>query len=55
MQGSEVGRLPRDEAIVLIAGTNPLRDRKFDIDGHPRRPEVYGDAFDMALQIGGRM
>jgi type IV secretion system protein VirD4 len=31
-----VGRLPRDEAIVLIAGANPVRDKKFRIETHPR-------------------
>ena len=41
VQPSEVARLPRDEAIVLIAGANPLRDRKFDIEDHRRWREVY--------------
>ncbi|MDO5800703.1 MAG: type IV secretory system conjugative DNA transfer family protein [Coriobacteriia bacterium] len=36
MQASEVGRLPRDEAIVLIAGANPIRDKKYRLEGHPR-------------------
>ncbi|MBQ9021928.1 MAG: type IV secretory system conjugative DNA transfer family protein [Eggerthellaceae bacterium] len=54
MQGSEVGRLPRDEAIVLITGTNPLRDKKYDIDGHPRRREVYGEPFDISKHPGGQ-
>ena len=36
MQASEVGRLPRDEAIVLVAGANPVRDKKFRIETHPR-------------------
>ncbi len=36
MQASEVGRLPRDEAIVLIAGANPVRDKKYRIETHPR-------------------
>lgn len=41
VQPSEVARLPRDEAIVLIAGASPLRDRKFDIETHRRWREVY--------------
>ena len=41
MQPAEVAKLPRDEAIVLIAGTDPLRDRKFDIERHPRWHSVY--------------
>lgn len=36
MQASEVGRLPRDEAIVLIAGANPIRDKKYRLEKHPR-------------------
>jgi len=36
MQAAEVGRLPRDEAIVLIAGANPVRDKKYRLEGHPR-------------------
>jgi tRNA A37 N6-isopentenylltransferase MiaA len=35
------GEMPRDEAIVLIAGTDPLRDRKYDIESHPRWKEVH--------------
>ena len=54
MQNSEVGRLPRNEAIVLITGTYPLRDKKYDIDGHPMRSEVYGDPFDISRFKGGR-
>ena len=41
IQSAEVGKMPRDEAIVLIAGANPLRDRKFDIEDHRRWREVY--------------
>ncbi len=36
MQASEVGRLPRDEAIVMISGAFPIRDRKYALEGHPR-------------------
>lgn len=54
MQASEVGRLPRDEAIVLIAGANPVRDKKYRLEGHPRYGLVdpghagakYGQRFD---------
>ena len=41
MQPAEVAKLPRDEAIVLIAGTDPLRDRKYDVSMHPRWRSVY--------------
>lgn len=54
MQASEVGRLPRDEAIVLIAGANPVRDKKYRLESHPRYKLVdpghpgaeYGQRFD---------
>ena len=41
MQPAEVAKLPRDEAIVLIAGADPLRDRKYAIERHPRWSSVY--------------
>ncbi|WP_283171681.1 VirD4-like conjugal transfer protein, CD1115 family [Curtanaerobium respiraculi] len=41
VQGSEVARLPRDTALVLIAGAMPLKDRKYDITRHPMWPEAY--------------
>ena len=41
IQASEVGKLDRTKAIVLIAGADPLLDDKYDIGGHPRWPEVY--------------
>lgn len=41
MQPAEVAKLPRDTAIVLIAGTDPLKDRKYDISTHPRWHSVY--------------
>ena len=40
IQPSEVGRLPRDEAIVMIAGTYPMRDRKYALDAHPRYQSI---------------
>ena len=40
MQASEVGRLPRDEAILLISGTYPVKDKKYALEAHPRYPEV---------------
>ena len=36
MQASEVGRLPRDEAIVLITGAFPFKDKKYPLERHPR-------------------
>nr|WP_241159144.1 type IV secretory system conjugative DNA transfer family protein [Adlercreutzia sp. ZJ141] len=36
LQASEVGRLARDEAIVLIAGAFPIRDKKYPLEKHPR-------------------
>ena len=41
IQAAEVAKLPRDEAIVLITGTDPLKDRKYDIEKHPRWNLVY--------------
>ena len=41
VQPAEVAKLPRDEAIVLIAGADPLKDRKFKIEDHPMWPEVH--------------
>ncbi len=41
MQASEVARLPRDMAVVLIAGAGPLKDRKYDITAHPCWKEAY--------------
>lgn len=41
IQAAEVGKLDRTRAIVLIAGTDPLMDEKFDIEEHKRWPQVY--------------
>ena len=41
VQAAEVAKLPRDEAIVLIAGADPFKDKKFKIEGHPLWPEVH--------------
>ena len=41
VQGAEVAKLPRDEAIVLITGTDPLKDKKYDIASHPMWPQAY--------------
>ena len=41
IQAAEVAKLPRDEAIVLITGTDPLRDKKFDVTMHPLYDEAY--------------
>lgn len=40
IQASEVGRLPRDEAIVLIAGAFPFKDKKYPLERHPRYKQV---------------
>lgn len=56
IQGAEVAKLPRDMAIVLITGTDPLKDRKYDITKHPRWPQAYpghkGAAFDEPFDFG---
>ena len=41
IQSAEVAKLSRDEAIVLIAGADPLIDRKYDVTMHPLYPEAY--------------
>ena len=41
IQAAEVAKLPRDEAIVLITGTDPLRDKKYDVTMHPLYDEAY--------------
>ena len=40
MTPDEVGRMPRDQAIVLISGTYPLKGPKYDITRHPSYPQV---------------
>lgn len=56
MQASEVGRLPRDEAIVLIAGANPVRDKKYRLEGHPRYSSIdpghKGSRFERLFDFG---
>lgn len=45
VQPSEVARLPRDEAVVLISGAFPVRDKKYDPRRHPMWARVAsGDA-----------
>lgn len=59
MQASEVGRLPRDEAIVLIAGAFPMRDKKYPTEKHPRYPQIdpgrerarHAERFDFAAHM----
>lgn len=41
IQASEVAKMDRTKAIVLIAGANPLLDDKYDIERHPMWPEAY--------------
>lgn len=36
VQASEVARLPRDEALVLINGAQAIRDKKYPLSAHPR-------------------
>ena len=36
IQASEVSRLKRTQALVLVNGAQPVRDSKFDLDGHRR-------------------
>ena len=56
IQPAEVAKLPRDEAIVLIAGANPLRDRKYDVSRHPKWRDVYpghpGAAYERPFDFG---
>lgn len=40
MQASEVSRMPRDEALVLINGAQAFKDRKYPLDKHPRRASL---------------
>ena len=36
MQASEVARLPRDEALVLINGAQAFKDKKYPLEAHLR-------------------
>ena len=36
MQASEVTRMPRDEALVLINGAQAFKDKKYPLSKHPR-------------------
>lgn len=36
MQASEVARMPRDEALVLINGAQAFKDKKYPLEAHPR-------------------
>ena len=42
IQPAEVGRLPRDKAILLMAGSDPVMDEKYTADRHPNWDEVAG-------------
>lgn len=35
IDAAEIGKMSRREAILLIAGTNPLKDQKYPIEKHP--------------------
>lgn len=36
IDAAEIGKMSRKKALLLIAGTNPLMDRKYPVDKHPR-------------------
>ena len=36
MQSSEVARMPKDEALVLINGSQAYKDKKYPLEAHPR-------------------
>lgn len=40
MQASEVSRMPRDQALVLINGAQAYLDKKYTLDSHPRRESL---------------
>lgn len=37
---AEVAKLSREKAILLISGTDPLMDRKYRLEGHPRYSQI---------------
>lgn len=37
---AEIGRLERDECLVLITGITPFKSKKYDLTKHPRYPEI---------------
>ena len=39
---AEIGRLERDECLVLITGLPPFRSKKYDVTRHPRYKELEG-------------
>lgn len=39
MDASEITRLPKDECLVLISGTQPIRDKKFNLRTHKHASE----------------
>ena len=40
IQASEAGKLPRDKAIVIFSGSDPVIDGKYPADAHPRWREA---------------
>lgn len=40
MQASEVSRMPRNQALVLINGAQAYLDKKYPLDAHPRRESL---------------
>ncbi|MBR3690588.1 MAG: TraM recognition domain-containing protein, partial [Eggerthellaceae bacterium] len=39
---AEIGRLERDECLVLITGVAPFKSKKYDVTKHPRWKEING-------------
>ncbi len=37
---AEIGRLERDECLVLITGLQPFKSKKYDCTKHPRYEEI---------------
>ena len=64
LDAAEVGLVPRDEALVLIKGALPMRDRKYALESHPKYhlidpghspvkgvPAAYQEGFDYAAHV----
>lgn len=46
IDAAEIGKMPRDKAILLISGTNPFMDTKYPIENHPRYGLIDKEPFD---------
>ena len=55
MDAAEIAKLPRDQALVLIAGTDPLRDKKYPLERHRRYryidPGHKGAVYDLPFEF----